>query len=440
MKGGRWLWKWGATGGAVVFCALVGVAGWKYSQWERWWILSDVGGRIEQVACLVNSARRSALRNAGAISSLVNALGPEVRVWILSNDRGAFRVVDSQPRHEVQWVDLPAESFFTIWPQDPFLVLENRRGRHVLLASAEFERADDQRIVEYLGKALGWPWRKSRLRFEGGNIVVGQEHVFVGAETIRWNAMKLGWSEVEVARAFERELGRTVLVLGPVPQPVGHIDMIVTPLSGRRLFVADAGWGAELAERELETNRAGVEAFERACEEYFFGDPGIQRLIDAEGQVIERPKVVGRTAEVIEQTRRRAGDLDRLAEELGKRGYRVLRVPILCPAEERIGAEEDQEENPAGQTSRGSESKTRRPRPSYPYLTYNNVLMERGEEGEVVYLPQYGWPAFDRAAVRAWEEAGFKVKKVGGLTISAMYGGSLRCCAKVLERSEAKRR
>ena len=44
------------------------------------------------------------------------------------------------------------------------------------------------------------------------------------------------------------------------------------------------------------------------------------------------------------------------------------------------------------------------------------------------------WPAMDDAAREAWTALGFAVKPIDGLTISAMYGGALRCAVKVLAR------
>ena len=42
--------------------------------------------------------------------------------------------------------------------------------------------------------------------------------------------------------------------------------------------------------------------------------------------------------------------------------------------------------------------------------------------------------AMDDAARQAWERLGFKTRQIEGLTISAMYGGALRCAVKVLVR------
>jgi hypothetical protein len=73
-------------------------------------------------------------------------------------------------------------------------------------------------------------------------------------------------------------------------------------------------------------------------------------------------------------------------------------------------------------------------RAAYPMLTYNNVIIEADATGRRVYLPRYGWPAMDDAAREAWTALGFAARPIDGLTISAMYGGALRCSVKVLSR------
>ena len=60
------------------------------------------------------------------------------------------------------------------------------------------------------------------------------------------------------------------------------------------------------------------------------------------------------------------------------------------------------------------------PKPGYPVLTYNNVLMETLSGKRMVYLPQYGWEAMDIAAAEAWRRFGFEPVPIGELTISAM--------------------
>jgi hypothetical protein len=65
-------------------------------------------------------------------------------------------------------------------------------------------------------------------------------------------------------------------------------------------------------------------------------------------------------------------------------------------------------------------------------------LSETKETGPVVFLPRYGLEALDEAAASVWRDLGFAVHPVDGLTNSAMYGGSLRCCVKVIRRGPAR--
>jgi len=411
-----------------------------------WRILRDDDALIEEAVCVVNSARRALLRNAALVTTVVNALPSRTRVTILTNDPRAFVVARNPNPQRVRLLDLPADSAFTIWPQDPFVVLAHKDGRRILLESAAFERADDRLLAQRLAEGLRCERRTSRWVLEGGNIVVGARHAFVGANTVRHNAVRSNVPEEQVVGGFQEEFGRPVLVLGPVPQPIGHIDMAVTPLDARRLMVADPGWGARLAREQLAGNPQAVDQFERSCQEHYFGDPRITVLYDHEGRPIARPKVAGQTAEAAADTQRIAADLDKLAEELARRGYQVLRVPFLFrPIEEEAAT------RPAGApttksatapatapTTKPTTNPTTKPAgraKAYPCLTYNNVLMEVDGTGRTVYLPQYGWPAFDQAGVKAWQDAGYRVVRVEGFAVSSMYGGSLRCCVKVLKRA-----
>jgi hypothetical protein len=397
---------------AVEVALFIGLGGHDTSRRpSSWAILSDAGGPIRIAACLVNSARQASLRNAAAVSSLVNTLPAGARILILTSDASAFSVIGDSPPGRVRFLELPAASSFTIWPQDPFLVLTQAGGRSMLLASVEFARADDREIVRTLADRLGWPRRTSRLRFEGGNIVADGEFAFIGADTVRENALELDLPEREVAAMFESELGRPVIVLGPVPQPAAHIDLYVTPLGHGRMLVADADWGADLAGRALREDPRAVLEFERACEEYFFGHPGIREIATSGREPIRPPQMVGSTSSAIANSRRIAGQLNGLAKELARRGFEVGRVPILGS----LGREEG---------------------PGYPCLTYNNVLMERSAAGRIVYLPRYGFTRLDEAGAEAWERQGYEVKSVIGHTIGAMYGGSLRCCAKIMARAD----
>jgi len=387
-------------------------------------ILSDCDGRLGVVVCSVNSARRAALHNAALFTKIVNTLQPHVRFIAMINDRSAFTVLPGNAAGRLRLVDLPTEQSFTIWTQDPFVAARMPDGSTCLIAPADFDRADDQTMTARLADALDMPIVTSDLLFEGGNIVASSRHVFIGADTIARNAMALKIDARQIARRFEQAFGRPVIVVGPLPQPVGHIDMMLTPIGDGRLMLADPAAGAAVIEQLRERGSERIAAFERAAVEGFFGNPAIRELIGPGGRAIRPPKMAGRTIDAAAAARELAPLIDRLADELAELGYRVLRVPFLP------GLADEPPDDPAS----ADEPAAPTPGPGYPTLTYNNVLLERTADDQTVYLPRYGLEAVDQAAAAAWEHAGFTVRPVTGLTTSAMFGGSLRCCVKVLTR------
>jgi hypothetical protein len=385
-------------------------------------ILPDAGGRIELVVTSVNSARRSALPNAALVGNIVNALPQSARVLIMTNDRSAFTIASNPAPERVEFIELPADNPITIWPQDPFVVLRETDGTHRLHASKDFDRAGDAMMAEEIGEALGWPVSTSAMVFEGGNVIADEKQVFIGENTVRYNAVTSGVADVEVVKALERELGRPVTVIGPSPQPVPHLDMMLTAVGADVLVLADSGWGAEIAARELEANPGSVEGFERNTVNEFFGHTEIRERVTPEGDVIEAPVLAGATARAIEDSRRHAEYFDALARTLQERGFEVRRVPFL-----QTWTNGDDVESPSERPFRSVLD--------YPVLTYNNVLVETRADRKFVYLPQYGLDALDRAARERWQTMGYDVIPIRGFTTSALYGGALRCSVKVLSRS-----
>lgn len=390
-------------------------------------LVADTEGRIARVALVVNSARTSTLRNTALTNSIVNALPEYSQVLILAPDRAAFAVASNPWPDRIRFADIDHSYDFTIWPQDPFLVVRDGDQTR-LLVSKTFQRAEDSEIARVIANSQQWPLLMSGLSFEGGNIVSDEHSVFIGANTIRSNAIEQQLSDQQVAEQFREELGKSVIVLGPLPQPIGHIDMMLTPLGNKHLLLADPGWGARLAQQALDTRPDTVAAFEYNSMALFFGDRSIQEVLVEGDQFYRPPDLDGATSQAIEDSRAIAPLLDDLANQLVEMGFTVSRVPYLHRAmmDEGSAASDD-----------APGSKSARSMPGYPQITYNNVLLETIADSRqrTVYLPQYGWQLFDEAAVGVWRELGYTVKPVPGFAVSAMYGGALRCAVKVLERS-----
>lgn len=380
-------------------------------------VLADCGGRIQQVVTVVSSPPRSGLRNQDLVQNIIQGLGSHVRVLILADPE---MILDPNPLPDrISFAEIPSGLDFTIWPQDPFVVLRAADGTASLLKSRDYGRSGDREMARVVAAALDWEVEESSLFFAGGNLLSDDRHLFVGASLIRENAEDLQLSDDDVVRRFEKELGRQVIVVGSVPQPTAHMDLVLTPLGENRVALADSRLGAELAELELARQPDAVRAFEKHAEMFFFGHPELKSVTIPEGLVVRAPPIVDRTLEAIGDSRQVADALDAIARDLERRGYSVLRVPFLGTLEK---------EQPRQRSRSGVYG-------GYPVLSYNNVLVERDGDKELVYLPEYGFSSLDEAARRIWQKAGFETRPIRGLTTSAMYRGSLRCTVKVLARS-----
>lgn len=294
--------------------------------------------------------------------------------------------------------------------------------------SKTFERAGDDAMAPLLARHLNWPLSLSSLEFEGGNIVVDEEKVFIGENTIILNAITLNKAPEEIVEIFQTEFKREVMVIGPAPQPIPHIDMMLTPLGNNKIAIADSKLGAKIVKNILDTQPEAIQQFEKKSEQWFFGHPDIQSLQLINGETYPSPELEGATPKAIEESFKLAEYLDALAETFEQRDYQVFRIPLLQQWDTSDPTKQPQHSDTA--------DKQYRPRLDYPILTYNNVLLEQRQGGNRVYLPQYGLLGLDLAAENHWQQAGFDVVKVSGFTTSALYGGALRCSVKVLQRSE----
>lgn len=376
-------------------------------------VLPDVGTKIKLVVCTATSARRSSLRNTELVNNIVNGLDDDVHIMLLANDREAFETSSNNGR--VTFVEIPSESDITIWPQDPFVVVNDGESTKLITPSL-FKRKDDRLMARQLSTILGVDVVQSELLFEGGNIVCGESEVFIGFDTLHVNSQVFDTTIEEIESRFSKLFGRTVVTVGDKTQEIGHIDLIVTPLADNQIAVADSRQGAKVVSRTLTQSPDRITRFERNCEKGFFGNPSIKKLVDSSGNSRDCPKVVGQTKTAIRDSHTLADSLDEIASQLSQGGYEVIRIPALIP-------------NQSPESATGEN-----PTPAFPFMSYNNVLTETVADRSIVYLPQYGIAELDSAATQCWEGIGFTVRPIEGFQTSAMHGGALRCCTKVLLR------
>jgi hypothetical protein len=168
----------------------------------------------------------------------------------------------------------------SVFAQDNARGARDGEGRPVLLVPRGFRdgasRAGDALEPEEAARAFGVPVRRSRVYWEGGNVVHDERHCFVGVDTIAENVARLGLSRAEVVALLEAEFGLPVSPLGRIEaarfdpdddeggksgQASFHIDLDVA-LLGRfgsvrrpRALVADVARGLDFARDVLAARR-----------------------------------------------------------------------------------------------------------------------------------------------------------------------------------------
>jgi hypothetical protein len=217
---------------------------------------------------------RDLLRRLDPSTSFVVVVEPGADIEAL--DRLAARFHPSAPAR-IRFVAMHCISVFA---QDNARGARDSDGRPVLLVPrafrAEAPRAEDALDPIEAERAFGVPVRRSRLYWEGGNVVHDDRRCFVGVDTLTENMARLGLSWDEVLALLEAEFGLPVTPLGrPAEsqfdvvedrharsgQASFHVDLDVAPLGqfGRarrpRALVADAARGLDFVDDVLAVRR-----------------------------------------------------------------------------------------------------------------------------------------------------------------------------------------
>jgi hypothetical protein len=219
----------------------------------------------------------------------------------------------------------------TVFAQDNARAARDAGGKALLLVPRAFRaadlRAEDEIDPAAAERAFGVPVRRSRLYWEGGNVVHDEDRCFIGVDTIAENVARLGLAADEVVSLFEAEFGLPVTPLGRLGdarydareerhastgQASFHVDLDVAMLGrvGRarhpRALVADPARGLDFADEVL--------AARRLVEKHFLPTPAIRRHLRAEYE-----------AHAAERQPR----LLEYAETLTDAGHRIVGVPDL---------------------------------------------------------------------------------------------------------------
>lgn len=327
-----------------------------------------------------------------------------------------------RPGADATIVEAPDYLHFTVWAEDPYVVVEDggsTPARRFLVEPFTFPRGGDSVVADLVAEATELQSTQSPLFFQGGNVLIGDDFVLIGVDYLS-----------ETLDTFLRY--RPVLGM---PDDPGAAQGFVVDLfrrtfdPGRELLFA----GTRLRVPDAETRTLTIDG-EEWTEVLYSGTGHHQPIFhidmfvsltgrDPEGRyrllvgspaladdVLGRPRLRHALSEVF----------DDVARQLEAQGFEVLRNPLpLTYVDDPVLKER-----------------------FWYFATSNNCLVQIDEaEGNHVWLPTYGHGAWsDLAATDAanrsiWEELGFTVRQLADFNVFAQNLGSVHCIKKYLGRS-----
>jgi len=257
------------------------------------------------------------------------------------------------------------------WSRDRYTLAISDSGESVLMVPPKTKTDQEERFNDWFVPlkiadcAPHCSVRQLEMFFDGGNLINSDDYLFVDYNLVAKN-VGVKFTNVDALLEYlKKQFGKEVILLGREngDVPEHHIGMYLTPLAGKTVLVGDARRGREIAEKNALT---------------------IEKADYSEGM---------------------AARFDCAADELKRRGFNVVRVPVV-PIEGG-GA----------------------------YVTYNNLMLETRDGKTIAYMPAYNLPALDNAATQILASQGIEVRTVDASKVYRM-NGSLRCLVNVISRAK----
>jgi hypothetical protein len=255
--------------------------------------------------------------------------------------------------------------------------------------------------------------RSTPFRFEGGNIVVGDKHVFVGPDIVTYAVEDFKISRDEAIKALSKEFGKQVVEVAhhrdnSSVQIDFHLDLTMAVVRNRKtgketVLIGSVKKAAELLTKDFrETNTAPRSLGELAKGSSTSGPTGSGEK-----------KLAGLFENINDQKlEERESKLDGVAEQMRALGYEVERVPDLS--------------NRAGHTL------TRVPE----IYNYTNIILS----GDVALVPAMGAKVFDESMDQTMRNLGYDPVPFKVVQETICLAGGVRCISETYRRPEAPKR
>jgi hypothetical protein len=266
------------------------------------------------------------------------------------------------------------------WSKDRALVAAGTATQLLLPAEPSgpgpLRRADWLTPVD-LARALPGELRVTvlPLDFDAGDFAVTSGRLLVDANLVAKNAGRGIDSPDALARTLRQVFAMDVTVLGHVPGdvPRHHLSMYLTPLDDGVVLVGDPQAGRRLVGAPFRPGEASP-------------DTGAALVADFSGETQAR--------------------FTRVASELARAGFRVVRIPTV-PFDDKT------------------------------YFAYTNGVFETRNGRRIAWVPVFDVPVLDQAALAVYAQLGWETRPVPSRA-AFPYHGTLGCLINVLGRGPAR--
>ncbi len=182
------------------------------------------------------------------LRDLIRRVDPSVRFVVVVEPGADLRALrrlvrqffSASAHHRVRFVELRSVSVFA---QDNARPARDSDGRPALLIPRAFGRGstreEDELAPAEAERALGLPIVRSRLVWQGGNIVHDNRQCLVGVDTVAENMVRFGLTAAETRALLSADLGVEITTIGDVRRAkFDHIKEMMVP-SGQAAFHID---------------------------------------------------------------------------------------------------------------------------------------------------------------------------------------------------------
>ncbi|MEP8939229.1 hypothetical protein ABKU80_13415 (plasmid) [Enterobacter mori] len=330
-------------------------------------------------------------------------------------DRLSVWIEDAKVAGRVTIIEAPRNLKFTIWAEDAYAVAEDKNdGEIYFVEPASFNRGDDAQIADIVAKDTILERTQARLYFQGGNILIGDDHWFIGMDYPA-NSLRLGYIKPQagedtseaVKRAYNDALDhkRRMITIGsrlPVPTQMENVIEINGESWKETLYFGNSnGTTQPLFHIDMFITLAGRTNAGKPL--VAVGDPRLAASILKENVL---PHAM---AEIF----------DDIADQFRTLEFEVFRTPLPLTYDDDNAKKER----------------------TWYFATSNNALVQCTGNSKDIWIPTYGhrkWPELRKTDLEnkaIWESKGFTVHELGDFHPFASNLGAAHCVKKYLSRN-----